>query len=78
MRIQQLAAARCLEEMYKVPGARFHPLTQNRLGQFSVDLEHPLRLILVPHGAIPRKADGGIDLSKVTSVKIMEVEDYHG
>lgn len=78
MRIQQLTAARCLEEMYKVPGARFHPLTQNRLGQFAMDLKHPLRLIVVPHGLIPRKTDGSIDLSRVTSVTIIEVEDYHG
>lgn len=78
LRISELSAAQHLEEMYRVSAARFHPLTQNRSGQFAVDLKHPFRLVLEPREPISRKADGGIDLMRVTSITIIGVEDYHG
>jgi hypothetical protein len=27
---------------------------------------------------VPQKEDGGIDLTRVTAVRILEVTDYHG
>jgi hypothetical protein len=27
---------------------------------------------------VPRKEDGGIDLTRVTAIRILEVTDYHG
>jgi hypothetical protein len=27
---------------------------------------------------VPRKEDGGIDLTRVTDIRILEVTDYHG
>ena len=45
--------------------------------QFSVDLDHPYRLIFEPEEPIPRKDDGGIDWSQVTTVVILGVEDTH-
>jgi toxin HigB-1 len=44
-----------------------------------MDLDHPLRLILEPIGdPLPLSKDGWLDLEKVTAVKIIKVEDYHG
>jgi proteic killer suppression protein len=57
---------------------RRHELTGKRKGTFAVDLKHPFRLIFKPnHEPVPVKKDGGIDLSKVTAITILGVEDYH-
>ncbi|MBS3938493.1 MAG: type II toxin-antitoxin system RelE/ParE family toxin [Peptococcaceae bacterium] len=77
LRIQQLEAAGALNEMVNVPGAHFHALTGNRKGQFALNLTHPKRLIVEPVAPVPRLADGGIDLSRVEEITIIEVVDYH-
>ena len=60
------------------PPVRLHQLSQNRDEQFAVDLVNPNRLVFEPyHDPIPRMKDGGIDLQKVTAIKILEVTDYH-
>lgn len=72
-------AAGNLHHVSLLPAARLHPLKGDRKGQFAVDAKHPYRLIFESnHDPIPVKEDGGVDLSKVTSVIILEVEDYHG
>jgi hypothetical protein len=41
-------------------------------------LDHPYRLIFyVADSPVPLKADGGADLSKVTTILIQGVEDTH-
>ena len=46
--------------------------------QFSVKLFRGKRLVFeVDHAEVPRKDDGGIDLTKVTAVRIIEIVDYH-
>lgn len=79
-RMVQLDAAECLADMLYMPGARLHELSNNREGQLALDLKHPRRLILIPADEpTPRKPDGGYDLDKITTVKIIEVGvDYHG
>ena len=48
-------------------------------GQFAVDLKHPHRLIFeIANNPIAKKGDGGVDLTKVTKVRIIEIGDYHG
>jgi len=43
-----------------------------------VDLSHPYRLLFIPaHDPIPLKTDGGIDLTQVTEVEIISIEDTH-
>jgi proteic killer suppression protein len=55
-----------------------HPLKGKRKGQFAVDLDQPYRLIFEPdHDPVPLKEDGGVDLEKVSAIKILEVIDYH-
>ena len=77
-RLSELNAAVTLEHMKRIPAARCHELGQDRKGQLAVDLVHPMRLIFEPdHNPIPRKADGGLDWTKVTAIVIREVVDYH-
>lgn len=76
-RLGALRAAACLEVLRNVPG-RLHELKGNRKGQLSLDLDHPYRLIFVPHHSpVPARADGGIDWGRVTAVKILGIEDTH-
>lgn len=57
---------------------RCHPLTGERAGQFAVDLKQPFRLVFIPnHDPIPSKPDGLIDLTQITSIKVLSIEDYH-
>lgn len=78
-RMAVLAAAANLEQVSPRPPERRHELAGERKGQFALDLKHPFRLILAPnHDPLPRRADGGLDLARVTAVTIIAVEDYHG
>lgn len=77
-RLAELGAAASLADMSHLPPARCHELSGDRKGQFSVDLEHPYRLLFVPaHMPVPRSALGGIDLQAVTAVLIIEIVDTH-
>ena len=78
-RLQQIAAAENLEVLGSIVPAKLHPLKGKRAGQFAVDADYPYRLILEPNQhPIPKEKDGGVDLSNLTKIKIIEVVDYHG
>jgi proteic killer suppression protein len=78
-RLTELAAADSLAVVAKYLPARLHPLKGNRTGQFAVDVRHPFRLIFEPHhDPVPLKADGGVDLERITRIRVLAVEDYHG
>jgi plasmid maintenance system killer protein len=77
-RMAEFQAAKCLGDMYSLP-CRCHELHGDRDGQLSVDLKHPSRLVFeLANNPIPRKVDGGIDPSRITAIRILEVVDYHG
>lgn len=77
-RMDTLQTAACLDLVPIEPPNRRHQLTGDRHEQFSVDLVHPMRLLFIPdHNPIPRKDDGGVDLTQVTAVAIIEVADTH-
>lgn len=77
-RLAELGAAETLAVMQSLQRPRCHELKGDRKGDFSVDLDHPYRLIFVPaNDPIPTLPDGGFDLSKITAVKILGVEDTH-
>jgi plasmid maintenance system killer protein len=77
-RLTMLAAAPDLAELSQLPGG-IHSLAGDRLGQYAIDLWGPYRLIIeVAELPIPRTADGGVDRSAVTKIRILEVADYHG
>ena len=61
------------------PRSRCHTLTGNLKGKWTVDLEHPRRLLFEPaNDPVPILEDGGLDLEKVTAVRILKVSDTHG
>ena len=77
-RMAVLGASTCLEEVPYRPPQRRHELTGNRKGQFAIDIKHPYRLVFEPnHNPVPCKTDGSLDLRRITSITIIEVEDYH-
>jgi plasmid maintenance system killer protein len=77
-RLDELRAADKLADISHLPPPRLHELIGNRKGQFSIDLKQPYRLLFVPaNDPIPLKPDGGVDLTKVTIVRILGVEDTH-
>ncbi len=77
-RMAVLRTAPTLEHVPIKKPERRHELKGNRVGEFAVDLKHPSRLIFIPnHDPIPCNENAEIDLAKVTSVKIIKVEDYH-
>lgn len=78
-RLFELRAANSLDKISHLPPPRLHELSQDREGQLAVNLKQPYRLIFeADHNPVPRKADGGIDHSLITAIKIIEVGvDYH-
>lgn len=77
-RMTELSAARTLNDISHLPPPRLHELTGNRKGQFSVDLNHPFRLLFVPNNnPIPRKKDGGLDINEIDAIQIIGIDDTH-
>ncbi|MCK4654691.1 MAG: type II toxin-antitoxin system RelE/ParE family toxin [Candidatus Cloacimonetes bacterium] len=79
LRLQQMRAINNLNEMNITPGIRCHPLKGKKTGEYGITLTGNYRLIIKPdYEVIPRKKDGGIDLTKIEKVLVLNVEDYHG
>ena len=77
-RLLVLDAADCLADIPKDPPERCHALIGKRKGHYAVDVQHPYRIILEPaDDPIPTHDDGSIDLERVTSIRMLEVTDYH-
>ena len=78
LRLALLSQAVSLADIPHTPPPRRHRLGGTREGQYAVDLRHPWRLIFEPaNDPLPLLDDGGLDLSAVTKVRILEVTDYH-
>ena len=78
-RLTELAAAENLADIRTLPPARCHQLAGDRRGQFAVHAGPKLRLVFEPaNEPIPRNPDIGIDLAKVTKIRVLEIKDYHG
>lgn len=80
MRLDVLYAADCLGDVPAEPPARRHQLSDSGdyEGCFAVDLNGNWRLVFRPdHSPVPLLEEGGIDLSAVTAVIIVEIVDYH-
>lgn len=76
-RLDDLDAAASLADFRLLPG-RCHELKGNLAGCLALDLHAGFRLVFRPnHDPIPRKSDGGLDWSGVTTVCILAAEDYH-
>ncbi|MFC2500431.1 hypothetical protein [Selenomonas noxia] len=78
-RLNEFRAADTLAVISHLPPPRLHKLKGKREGEYAVDLVQPVRLIFkVDQSPLPLLTDGGVDHSMVTSIMILEVEDYHG
>jgi toxin HigB-1 len=76
-RLDDLIAAANLDYMRKLPG-RFHGLSKERAGKFAIDLHGGCRLVLEPaNSPLPKRLDGALDLTKVTTIEVVEIGDYH-
>ena len=64
-RIDEISAADTVEMMIQFHIGRCHPLTQNRKGQYAVDLVHPYRLVFEKNG------------DEIQIANILEIVDYH-
>lgn len=64
-RIDEITAADTVEMMIQFHIGRCHPLTQNRKGQYAVDLVHPYRLVFEKNG------------DEIQIANILEIVDYH-
>jgi toxin HigB-1 len=77
-RMAVLDAAVNLSQVPTTKPDRRHQLSANLKGQFAVDLIHPYRLLFEPyHDPVPENDDGGIELTQVTAITIIDVIDYH-
>lgn len=77
-RLQELEAATVLEDVRALPQARAHELKGDRDEQISLDLVHPMRLIIsIGDVPVPRRDDGGLDWTESTTAIIEEVVDTH-
>ena len=75
-RLNELYASPSLDTMRHL--GRFHGLKEDLEGCFSLDLVHPRRLILKPNHEDKCYLDGNtIILTKVTSIEVISIEDYH-
>jgi len=65
--------------IFKKVHPRLHQLKGKQSDLWSADLKQPFRLIFkIADDPVPKLKDGGIDLEKVSAVKIWNVEDTHG
>ncbi len=80
-RLYELKAAECLEDVRNLQGLRLHQHTRKKgqeMAVFSVDLDHPYRLLFIAdHDPEPLLPGGGVDWSQVKRIKIIGIEDPH-
>jgi proteic killer suppression protein len=75
-RLSELTAAQRVGEL--LSGSP-HPLTGDRAGQFAVSLDNGRRLVFESFEDVtPKNADGSINWSLVSKVRIIFIGDYHG
>lgn len=73
-RIDDLRAADSMDELVYYPG-RYHPLREDRKGQWACDLDQPYRMVFSP---VVQVKDGKEILKvEVKEVKIEEICNYH-
>jgi proteic killer suppression protein len=80
VRLAALRAAESLMDFWppKSPPERCHELRGHGINKFSMDLDHPYRLIFISdNDPVPLKKDGGLDWSRITAIKILGVENTH-
>ena len=64
-RIDEISAAENVEMMLRFRIGRCHQLSQDRKGQYAVDLVHPYRLVFTSEG------------DSIQVANVLEIVDYH-
>ena len=64
-RIDEISAADSVEVLIKYHIGRCHPLSQDRKGQYAMDLVHPYRLVFEKNG------------DRIQIVLVLDIVDYH-
>jgi len=76
-RLEDMESAETLAEYMYYP-RKCKELAGDRKGQFSVRLDSKKRLVFTHNEQVTHlKPDGGLDLRRVTKVKILEIVNYH-
>lgn len=74
-RLADLMAAEAVTDLIT---GRPHPLKGDRAGEFALDLDGGKRLVFESaNEPVPLNEDNSIDWSKVTSIRIVFIGDYH-
>ena len=77
-RLAILEEARNLADIPHGPPMFRHQLEHDRKGQFAIRLTESDRLIFKPdHDPLPLLDEGGVDISKVTAIVMIEVVNYY-
>jgi toxin HigB-1 len=76
-RLDDLSAAANLDYARKLPG-RFHGLKGKDAGCFAMDLHGGHRLVLQPATEpLPLRKDQSLDLSRIATIRVVFIGDYH-
>lgn len=82
MRIAALRAAESLATFWppKSPVERCHELTADRMGEFSIDVKQPYRLLFKPIEEAPPKdrSNEHERWKQITQINLLAIEDTHG
>lgn len=78
---KRMAFLRSASNIYRVPVTPpflRHQLKGKYKGCFAVNVKHPFRLIFRPvNDPLPVMDNGALDLTRVTDIEIIAMEDYH-
>lgn len=74
----RLADLIAVEVVTELVSGRPHPLKGDRAGEFALDLDGGKRLVFESaNDPVPLNEDDSIDWSRVTSIRIVFIGDYH-
>ncbi|MCB2213634.1 hypothetical protein KQI52_16080 [bacterium] len=76
-RLEHLAAFDNMSQLRPGGTKDWHALKGDRSGQWSLTLNKPWAICVVPAGEYTRKDSGEIDYSTVTAVEVVFVGNYH-
>ena len=77
-RMEDLAAFNNLSEIpFRAPPLDFHPLSEDRAGEFAIKIHSLDRICFTPAGEFALDKAGNIDPSTVTEIEIVFVGNYH-
>lgn len=77
-RMRQLKSANNLSVIASLPALRLHPHIGKNKGIWSIDIQKNWRILFkIDQDPIPTLEDGGVDIKKVTIVRIESITDPH-